>query len=201
MANSSSKDSSNRWKTRAHARHDTVDPNQIFFFFTAGTRNYPSRTFVKKNVGDIFEKKSENSWYWNGNVIFVRAIREEHPLGAEDGEQLTVAEGGGSGSTVVSLLDASTRAALPTRQVEEVPLSLPSPTQHIQVVEGRRKKKHEQKEMGEAEPETSAVVAPLQVFLSSTPPQQQQTRTRKTIVFFCFVFFSKSARWLCLHNI
>ena len=69
-------------------------------------------------------------------------------------------------------------------------------TAHTSTVEGRRKKKHEQKEMAEAEPETSAVVAPLQVFLSSTPPQQQQTRTRKTIV-----FFSKSARWLCLHNI
>ena len=67
-------------------------------------------------------------------------------------------------------------------------------TAHTSTVEGRRKKKHEQKEMAEAEPETSAVVAPLQVFLSSTPPQQQQTRTRKTIVFFCFVFFSKSAR-------
>ena len=43
--------------------------------------------------------------------------------------------------------------------------------------------------MAEAEPETSAVVAPLQVFLSSTPPQQQQTRTRKTIVFFVLSFF------------
>ena len=177
--------------------HDTTLSTPIkSFFFYCGHSKLSITDFCKKKCRRYFRKKKWKLLILKRKCVFVRAIREEHPLGAEDGEQLTVAEGGGSGSTVVSLLDASTRAALPTRQVEEVPLSLPSPTQHIQVVEGRRKKKHEQKEMGEAEPETSAVVAPLQVFLSSTPPQQQQTRTRKTIV-----FFSKSARWLCLHNI
>lgn len=61
------------------------------------------------------------------------------------------------------LLDASTRAALATRQVEEVLKGPPLLPIHSTAEEkkkkrkGKKKKKHEQKlkEMAEAEPETS----------------------------------------------